>query len=163
MDVTYLVILLKLCLPSHSLSYPAVPQQLLSKIDQVISLADQDTIPTAKVSTLLDILSKAYKYGRSVSQDMFSMHETSVRALDNCDAAFKRFLSRRMIKEEDQAKEELGSCERFAGELIMECNCSHSHLSSSPYCGPLAFSLLLAFWLFLAKLLLAATGTALVP
>ena len=49
---------------------------------------------------------------------MFSMHETSVRALDNCDAAFKRFLLKRIITEEDKAKEELESCERFAGETI---------------------------------------------
>ena len=36
-------------------------------------------------------------------------------ALDNCDAAFKRFVSKRLIKEEDQAKEELENCEHFAG------------------------------------------------
>ena len=90
-------------------------QQLISKIDKVISLAGKDDIPTTNVSALLELLSKAYKYGHSVSQEGFTLCEASVKALDNCDAAFKRFLSRRMIGEEEQAEEELESYELFAG------------------------------------------------
>ena len=101
---------------SPSFSYPAVPQQLLSKIDHVITLTEKDGISTAKISALLELLSKAYKYGRSVSQDIFSLHEASVKALDNCDAAFKTYLSSRMINDESQAKKEMESCENFAGE-----------------------------------------------
>lgn len=94
----------------------AVPHQLLSKINRIISLAEKDSISTAKVSSLLELLSKAYKYGRIVSHDKFILRETSVTALDKCDAAFKRFLSSSIKGEEDQAKEELQSCERFAGK-----------------------------------------------
>ena len=98
-------------------SYPAVPQQLLSKIDHVFALIEKDSISKTRISTLLELLSKACKYSHSVSQEEFRLHEASVTALDNSDAAFKRFLSSRMTEEEDQAKEELDSCEHFAGEL----------------------------------------------
>ena len=97
------------------LSYPAVPQQLLSKIDHIISLAEKNDISTAKVSALLELLSSAYEYGCSVSQDRCSLHEASLKALENCDLAFKGFVSSRRMEEEDQAKKDLESCGHFAG------------------------------------------------
>ena len=95
--------------------YPVVLQQLLSKIDHAISLAEKDGIPTIKLSALLELLSKAYNYSHSVSQKEFTLCGASVTALDNCDAAFKRFVSKRLMKEDDQAKEELVNCKHFVG------------------------------------------------
>ena len=106
---------------SLPISYPAISQQLLSKIDHVLSLTERDNISTSKVSTLLNLLSKAYKYSCSVTQDLFSLHGASVKALDNSDSSFKRFLSRRMTKDNNRAKEELMSCEQFAGRLTNTC------------------------------------------
>ena len=91
-----------------------MPQQLLAKIDHVISLAEKDSIPTA--SAVLDLLSKGYKYGHWVSQFWFGLGQTSKKALDDFDTAFKRYLSNRMVEEEDQSKEELERCEHLAGE-----------------------------------------------
>ena len=93
-------------------------QQLLSKIDHAISLAEKDDIPTTKLSALLELLSKAYNYSHSVSQKEFTLCGASVTALDNCDAAFKRFVAKSLMEEENQAKEELENCEHFAGRLI---------------------------------------------
>ena len=107
---------MKFCI-SHAPPYPAVPQQLLSKIDHVFSLVEKSDISIQRLSTLLELLSKACKYSQSVSQNGYSLREASVAALNNCDAAFKRYLSSRMMEDEDQAKKELESCEHFAGEL----------------------------------------------
>lgn len=83
--------------------YPALSQQLLSKIDDVFSLVKKDSISTTQLSALLELLSKPCKFSHTVSQKLeFSLHEASVADLDNCDAAFKRFL-------ENQAKVPLGS------------------------------------------------------
>lgn len=103
------------CLPS--ISYLAVSQLLLSKINRVQSLTQKEDIPTANVTALLEILSKAYKYSYSVTQSWFSLGEACVQALDDCDAAFRRFLSSRMAEDEKQAKKELKTSERFAGGL----------------------------------------------
>ena len=97
--------------------YSVVLQQLLSKIDHAISLAEKDGILTTKLSALLELLSKAYSYSHSVSQKEFTSCGGSVTALDNCDAAFKRFVRKMLTKEEDQAKEELENCEQFAGRF----------------------------------------------
>ena len=94
-----------------------MPQGLITKIDRAISLAEKDSISTVQLAALVDLLNKAFKYSSSVSQERFSLHEASVTALNNCDAALKRFLSSRLMKEEEQAKEELESCENFAGGL----------------------------------------------
>ena len=92
-------------------------QQLLSKIDHAISLTEKEDISTTKLSALLELLSKAYSYSHSVSQKEFTLCGASVTALDKCDAAFKRFASKKLLKEEDQVKEELENCEYFAGRF----------------------------------------------
>ena len=102
-----------------------MPQQLLTKIDRIISLAEEGSIPTTKFSTLFELLSRAHQYSCSATQDKFSLSEASAAALDNCDAAFKRFLLSRLAEEEDRAKEELESCEHFAGGL------PHAHSPST--------------------------------
>ena len=68
---------------------------------------------------MLHSVIKAYKYGRSVSQDRFTLQEDSVKTLDDFDVAFKRFLSSKIIDEVERAREELGRCERLAGKLIV--------------------------------------------
>ena len=89
-----------------------MPQQLLSKIDHVISLAEKDNVSTKKISALLGLLSKAYKYSCSTtkSQDKFNQHESSdptVLRVEKCTSPLS------IVKgEEEQAKE---GCEHFAG------------------------------------------------
>ena len=59
------------------------------------------------------------------------MHETNVKALlDNCDTAFKRYLSSRMVGEDNQVKEELESCELFAGWLSTAHNIPSNDMHS---------------------------------
>ena len=104
----------------YSVANQAVHEQLLSKIDRALSLSEQDDISTVKLSAHLDLLTKAYKCACSVTQDKLSLYEGSVTALDNSDAALKRFLSSRKT-DEDQAKKELADCEHFAGALTNTC------------------------------------------
>ena len=99
-----------------SSTFAAVPQQLLSKVNHVISLAEREQITTTKISALLGLLNKAIQYCCSVSQDRLSLHEASAVALKNFDAAFNRFL-RKIVEEGGQAKEELKTCELLAGGL----------------------------------------------
>ena len=92
-----------------------MPQQLLSKIDHIISLAEEDSIPTTKVSDLLTLVIKIYKHGHSASQDKFSMHGASGKVLDKCDAAFKKVSSSEVIKKCNEAKGMLENFGHFAG------------------------------------------------
>jgi len=96
-----------------------VLQQFLVKIDRVFSLIEEHRISTERILAFLTLLSKACKYICTTSQDEFSLHETSM--LDNFDAAFRRFLSRKMLKDDDGAREELQSCEQFAGRSSVTC------------------------------------------
>ena len=107
-------------------SYSVMSQQLLSNIEHVISLAEKGSISTmikekTHISALLELLIRACKYIYSsygVSQERIKLYKASEKALDNCDAAFKRFLSSKLTEEEEQAKKELESCEYFAGGLL---------------------------------------------
>ena len=107
--------------PNLSSLLLAVPQQLLSKVDHIISLAEEDSIPTTKVSDLLTLIIKIYgtqiyRHGHSASQDKFSMRGASGNVLDKCDAAFEKVPSSGVIKKSDQAKGVLESCGHSAGE-----------------------------------------------
>ena len=109
-----ILVTLRFRFPNLSSLSSAVPQQLLSKIDCIISLAEESRIQTTKVYDLLTLLSKVYKYSHSASQDKLSLCEASASAvdLDKCDAGFKKVPLGRL---DDQAKGAPESCEHSAG------------------------------------------------
>ena len=93
-----------------------LPQQLLAKIDHIITLSEEDSIPTVRPSLILYTLNKSYQYGRLTCYNEVHMGEASVKALGNFDTSFKKFLSSRMVGEEDRAMEELETCKRLLSE-----------------------------------------------
>ena len=55
------------------------------------------------------------------------MGEASVQALGNFDTSFKKFLSSRMVGEEDRAMEEIETCRRLLSKLIIAV-CRHTYI-----------------------------------
>ena len=88
--------------------------EVLTKIDSVLSLSID--VP-AVASSVLDSLQRAYTYLHEITQARLVLGETSRKALDEFDAAFKRYLERKLNEEEEeQTSEELVKCEQLAGE-----------------------------------------------
>ena len=90
-------------------------QQLLTKIEHVLELA-ADGVSTDTACTVMEFLKKAYTYVHTVSQDKFKLEDCTVKTLDKFDAGFKRYIKYRLEGKENQASEELDSCEQLSGE-----------------------------------------------
>ena len=79
-----------------------------------------DDVPTV-ASSVLDSLQRAYTYIHKITQARLVLGEISRKALDEFDAAFKRYLERKQEEEEqeedeEQTREEMDKCEQLAGE-----------------------------------------------
>ena len=87
-------------------------RQLLTRIDSVASLS---TYVSTVASSVLGCLKKAYTYAHKTTQARVALGDSSMVAVSEFDAAFKRCLKSK-LKEEELTREELDRCEQLAGE-----------------------------------------------
>ena len=105
----------------HSLySCTAVLSQLYHN---VILLHLLSTEVSSVASSVLGCLKKAYTYAHKTTQARVALGDSSMVAVSEFDAAFKKCLKSK-LKEEELTREELDRCEQLAGE---ESHCEQDH------------------------------------
>ena len=103
----------------HTLTYTfiAVPGQVLTQVDHVITVATRGQTTLFKASEVLEQSMQAYRYARFASRDDFNLKRKTGQLLNEYDNTLKAMIKCRLDSQLDEASNKEEECTRTLGKL----------------------------------------------